>query len=117
MMYYKKLKECEENLDIFKDKLEYLSYQLDETIKTIRLINQDLAADNKREESERQAEDAYHSAREAEKFRQDHMNDKGKWDFGDINTDYEQAKADQETIADDILRAAGWTKEDLQKGA
>ena len=105
MIYYKKLKECEENLDIFKDKLDHLSYQLDATIKTIRLINQDLAAD-------RQAEDAYNSEREADRYMEQREIERLKFvsnlsKFCGINPDYEQAKADQETIADDILKAAG----------
>jgi hypothetical protein len=154
MIYDKKLKQCEENIEVLIEKGQYLFYQLDKTLQTLKLINQDLAAD-------RQAEDAYQSAREAEKFKQAHMNDTHKWQlhkkedkateymdrreiertkYGDINPDYEQSKADAyeneqmtkslsdnmdyddckrdvETVADDILRAAGWTKEDLQKGA
>jgi hypothetical protein len=161
MIYDKKLKECEENIEVLIEKGQYLFYQLDKTLQTLKLINQDLAAD-------RQAEDAYQSAREvekfareAEKFKQAHMNDTHKWQlhkkedkateymdrreiertkYGKINPDYEQSKADAyeneqmtkslsdnmdyddckrdvETVADDILRAAGWTKEDLQKGA
>lgn len=115
MIYDKKLKECEKNIRILSERYSYLNYELEKTLEVLKLINDDLQAD-------RQAEDAYNSEREADRYMEQCEIERLKFvsnlsKFCGINPDYEQAKADQETIADDILKAAGWTKEDLQKGA
>lgn len=112
MIYDKKLKECEENIEVLIEKGQYLFYQLDKTLQTLRMINADLQAD-------RQSEDTYQSAREAEKFKQDHMNDTHKWQLHKKEneaTEYmdrreiertKYGERDVETVADDILKAAG----------
>ena len=79
-------------------------------LETIKLINADLKRISEDIEADRKAEDDYIPKREVEMtIHSNLLNAHG------INSAYEQSQNDRdtETIADDILKAAGWSKEDL----